>query len=364
MRLRVINLVDSVAPVNFGIWNAAIATAEALQANHEIHSELWYPEMEGFDPTVVKGAKVRTLPDTKIKTLKAILPELNPATDLIVSHGCWRYPTQWGNFLKKKGFHWVYTPHGMLEPWSMAHKAFKKRIYFALIEAPMARRADGIRAVGSPEKVNLGRFFKNVVLIPNGYTAPPSKAPKPEKPLRFLYLSRFHAKKRPFQLAQAWAQGSLANHPAVELVMAGPDEGEVAQIAQIFSSKDVRNAQVSGPVFGQDKSDLLGSSHFFVLPSLSEGFPTSVVEGMGEGLIPLISEGCNFPESFQAGLSIDTGTEPDTILKALETALGMPEAEREFLSNRCRKFSVTNYSIEAVARHLAFWYASILKIQS
>lgn len=145
--------------------------------------------------------------------------------------------------------------------------------------------------------------------------------------------------------------------------MAGPDEGEGGQIRSYFSDNGIRNAVVSGPVFGEEKSDLLTSSHFFILPSLSEGFPTSVVEGMGEGLIPLISEGCNFPESFQAGLSIDTGTEVDTIGKALETASKISQAERDFLSNRCRKFSVTNYSIEAVARHLAFWYASILKIQ-
>ncbi len=355
---------SSIQEVNFGIWNAAISTAEALKANHDIHSELWYPALEGFDPSVINGAEVRALPDRSIKTLNALLGQLNPATDLIVSHGCWRHPSRWGNHLKKKGFHWVYTPHGMLEPWSMAHKAFKKKVYFSLIEAPTARRADGIRAVGSPERDNLHRFFRNVILIPNGYTAPPARVSKPDSPVRFLYLSRFHAKKRPFQLAQAWAQSSLANNPAYELVMAGPDEGEVALIGQIFKEKGIRNAHVSGPVFGQEKSDLLASSHFFVLPSLSEGFPTSVVEGMGEGLIPLISEGCNFPESFQAGLSIDTGTEVDTIVKALETAAGIGPPEREFLSNRCRKFSVTNYSIEAVARHLAFWYASILKLPS
>lgn len=367
MRLRVINLVDSLARVNYGIWNAAVNTAPALAQNHDVVSELWFPAATlDAEVELPESLTVRKLPNTKIRTLKALVEEagLNPETDIIVSHGAWRYPTKWASWLRSHGFRWVYVPHGMLEPWSMSQRALLKRIYYYFVEGPKTRRAAGVRAVGQPERANLLKRYRSVVFIPNGHTSRASNFVRPQQPIQFLYLARLHAKKRPTQLAEAWLNSPLSKDPAFRLVMAGPDEGETVHIRKLLAARPSENLILSDGVYGQEKVQLLRQSHFFVLPSLSEGFPTAVVEAMSEGLIPLITTGCNFPEAFQAGLAINTGTDPANIRKAIEEAASLLPARRNELQNRCRQFAVSQYSLEVVARHQAFWYSALLGLHA
>lgn len=367
MRLRVINIVDSLARVNYGIWNAATNTAPALARNHDVVSELWFPAatLEG-DVELPAEVTVRKLPNTKTRTLKALIEEagLDPERDIIVTHGCWRYPTRWGAWLRSRGFRWVFVPHGMLEPWSMRQKALLKRLYFYFTEGPRTRRAAGIRAVGQPERQNLLRRYRSVIFIPNGHSARPSNFVRPQQPIQFVYLARFHAKKRPVQLAQAWLESPLSQDPAFRLVMAGPEEGERAAILKLPGAQACANLVVTEGVYGEEKERLLRQSHFFVLPSLSEGFPTAVVEAMSEGLVPLISVGCNFPDAFTQGLALDSGTEVATIRKAIEEAASIMPNRRAELANRCRQFAVSHYSLEVVARHQAFWYSALLGLHA
>jgi glycosyltransferase involved in cell wall biosynthesis len=368
LRFRVINLVDSLTRLNFGIWNAAINTAPLLAQNHSVGSQLWYPAESAEEVTLPNGVESVPLKGTSLSVLRDMAKRLNPATDIIVTHGAWRYPTRWGAWLRRKGFRWVYVPHGMLEPWSLTQKAAKKAVYWRLIEGPLTKKAAGIRAVGQPERTNLLMRYRSVIFIPNGHSARVVNFVRPIKPVQYLFLSRFHPKKRVSQLVEAWLNSTLAGDPAYRLLLAGPDEGELKRIQLLLEAESKSgkssNVVVSEPVYGLAKEQLLRGSHFFCLPSLSEGFPTSVVEALSEGLIPLISRGCNFPEAFEQGIATDTGTELATIQKALESAAALNNTQRQEVSNRGRQFAVTNYSLEVVARHQAFWYAALLGLHS
>jgi len=367
MRLRVINIVDSLSRVNFGIWNAAINTAPLLQENHDVVSEIWYPDKTlDHDVPLPGNVIARALPNTKIKTLRALVEAagLQPDQDIIVTHGAWRYPTQWGAWLREHGFRWVYTPHGMLEPWSMNQKALLKSLYFTWVEGPKSRRAGGVRAVGQPERQNLLQKYRSVVFIPNGHTPRATNFVRPQETIQYLYLARLHPKKRPLQLVEAWLSSPLSQDPAFRLVLAGPDEGVRTSIDKLLAAKPSSNLLLIDGVYGDEKERLLRQSHFFILPSLSEGFPTSVVEAMSEGLIPLISQGCNFPDAFQKGLALDSGTEVASIRKIIEEAASIPPTKRNEHQNRCRQYALATYSLEVVARHQAFWYSSILGLMA
>jgi|GEM_PF-708281 len=364
MRFRVINIVDSFAKVNFGIWNAAVNTAPLLAQNHELVTELWYPaQTQDHDIELMAEIIERPLPETSLKQLRLLVKEagLQPATDIIVTHGAWRYPTRWGAWLRSQGFKWVYTPHGMLEPWSMNQKALLKSFYFTSIEGPKSRKASGVRAVGKPERENLLEHYKRVVFIPNGHSPKPSNFARPQEPIQFVYLARFHPKKRPLQLVQAWLASPLSQDIGFRLVMAGPDEENTrAGLEKLITDAGCTSLVVQDPVYGAEKVKLLRQSHFFILPSLSEGFPTSVIEAMSEGLIPLLSQGCNFPDVFEHKLALDSGTHPPTIQKAIEEAASIAPARRAEWQNRCLKYALANYSLEVVARHQAFWYGTLL----
>ena len=44
--MHIINLIDNLGRVNFGIWNAAVATAPMLQSDFGCSSHAWFPALD------------------------------------------------------------------------------------------------------------------------------------------------------------------------------------------------------------------------------------------------------------------------------------------------------------------------------
>lgn len=316
--LRLINIVDSLAKVNFGVWNAAVSMHAILEQQHGIKPEVWHPavgekDRHEIDPETAKSLYPTVIDSASASTLNRLIDqrELDPANTIIQTHGVWQYPTAWGNRLSKLGFKWVYCPHGMLEPWCFSQKWLKKKLFFRFVESRRVQAADVIRAVGLPEQNNLKTLFqhKNVELIPNGVSLPIDERGVPaakDKKNIFLFLGRLHAKKGIVPLVNAFHKASWDDGEKPELIIAGPDQGELEKIQPLLDQSP--NIEYIGPVYGEAKSKLLNEAKFFVLPSFSEGFPSSTIEAINHGMVPLISDGCNFPELFERGLGIKVGT--------------------------------------------------------
>jgi glycosyltransferase involved in cell wall biosynthesis len=365
--MRLINLVDRLDRVNFGIWNAAISTAKELRDQHGMISEIWYPEQtREADEADLNGAIPRGLDDlgTDGFTRAVAAAGLNPEEDLIISHGCWQYPSRWGRRLGKMGFAWVAVPHGMLESWSVSQKRLRKAVYYRLFERPALKQADRIRAVGKPEYVRLReQFADRTVWIPNGVRSLPGVEQKDFDPSRrvFLFMARLHHKKGIMALLEAWKSSTLATDPGCQLKIAGPDDGELAAVKAFLGKHDrIRNITYLGPIYGKEKERLLQDSQFYVLPSHSEGFPTSVLEAMQHGLVPIISPGCNFPDVFEHALGFRVEPEPETIRIGLERAAGLDAPEYNELSLGGRQFIENQYTYGMIAGQQAELYRSIM----
>jgi glycosyltransferase involved in cell wall biosynthesis len=267
-------------------------------------------------------------------------------------------PTRIGIKLKNKGFPWVYVPHGMLEPWSLSQKWYIKYPYFWLFEKKWSLQANLVRAVSQPEGINLQKIYPHVVYIPNG-NKPPQNLPSKiwnVRPLNFLFLGRLHKKKGLIPLVKSWKLSKLNNDPNYQLIIAGPDDGLLHQLSNELKSSN--NILYVGPVFGQAKEQLLKNSHFFLLPSYSEGFPTSVVEAMQYGLIPVISEGCNFPEVFANQLAFKAEPNINSIKNALELVVATQNIA--LIADKCQKFATEQFSIEHIADLQYQCYSSLL----
>ena len=365
--MRIINIVDRLDRVNFGIWNAAIATAGELRDRFGVVSEIWFPEAtREAEEDELNGAFARGLErlDSKELVKTAELAGLNPEADIIVSHGCWQYPTRWGRRLKGMGFAWMAVPHGMLEQWSVSQKRIRKWLYFHGFEKPSLRRADKIRAVGRPELDSLKEVFKkDLVWMPNGVPSNREKGAL-EKPLQrtILFMARLHHKKGVVPMLEGWKESKLCNREGYTLKIAGPDDGELGNLQHFLKTNShVANIEYLGPVYGEEKETLLRNSHFYLLPSHSEGFPTSVLEAMLNGLVPLISSGCNFPDVFQENLGIKVKPEADSIQSAMDQVLSMDQASFEMQSTRARDYIENNYTYEILAARQHDFYKRLLK---
>lgn len=351
--MLVVNIVDRIDMVNFGIWNAATATAPILNAKYGVISQLWFPRTTDPIPQDLPGM-IDLFPIDNPDDLPSL-----PSDTIVVTHGCWRLPTRLGYRLKKKGYPWMFVPHGMLEPWSMSQKWYLKFPYYWLFEKPQSTHADVVRAVSLPEKLNLQRIYSHVIHIPNGNFPPKNILAKnwTSSPLNFLFLARLHKKKGLIPLLRSWKRSSLNNNPAFRLIIAGPDDGLLGWLKNQLPGTS--NVSYIGPVFGEEKNQLLQQAHFFVLPSFSEGFPTSVVEAMQYGLIPIISEGCNFPEAFEQELAIKVLPE-ETHIKEILEHLTTNLNDLDHRSEKCRSFAQQYYSLEHIADLQYHYYQQLV----
>jgi glycosyltransferase involved in cell wall biosynthesis len=358
MQLRTIHIVSSLERINFGIWNAAMFAFEYLEQTHKVESHVWVPGKPGSNPIHPPGLKISWLGMSPLNaaTIDATLSknQHRPSDTIVITHGCWLLPTRLGHHLRQKGFLWIYVPHGMLEPWSMAQSSLKKRIFFNLVEKRLAKRSTRIRAVSKQERDNLSSTFqRSIDLVENGVPIPPASV-KTSSLKTFLFLGRLHHKKGILSLVKAWDY-SMKDRTDCRLIIAGPDQGELTKIKPYLSD----NAGYVGPVYGKEKQEILNESHYFVLPSLSEGFPVSVLEAMSYSVIPLISDGCNFPQVFDQKLGFRIEPDEVQIAHTLQAV-----ASRPFdgdVSGRNRQFVKENFSEKAIGDQLFRFYNSLLQ---
>lgn len=354
--MTVLHLISTLRSINFGVWNAALFGSSFLKEKHDVKTIAWITDAQ-TNTTQIPAVSIRFVgpkADPAIIDQAIAADKLDINDTVVVTHGCWLAPSRVGMKMKRKGFSLLYTPHGMLESWSLQQSAIKKRVYFSLFEKRIAMQADEIRAVSAIEGKNLEQLLKRKNHIIYNGTRIPAFPEKPPGVLKFLFMGRLHQKKGILPLAKAW-DSTYKDNPDIQLIIAGPDEGELPKIKAYISG----NVQYPGAVYGDDKKQLLRSAHYFMLPSFSEGFPSSVVEAMGYGAIPMISAGCNLPEVFENHLGYRIEPDEASISSALVRVGGAP-FDRE-LSVKNYEFARRNYSEEKIGQDLYDLYQKMLK---
>ena len=351
---KIIHIVNNLDKVNFGVWNASVFASSYLKKKYSLHTILLVcskKQKDNFhldDVTIIYVATLASFRDTFI-----LENQLDTSDCLFVSHGCWQMPTRIAYGFKKAGFKWIYTPHGMLEPWSLNQHKFKKLIYFKLFESRWTRKSDGLRAVSSTEKHNLNKLYDQPATVVENGVSSPEYLIKPSGIDHYLFMSRLHHKKGVLPLVKAWSKsfGSMYNK---KLIIAGPDDGELVNIEPYLTG----NIEYRGAVFGIEKMNLLNISHYFILPSLSEGFPTSVLEAMSYGLIPIISEGCNFPAVYAENIGYRVESNEEDISRILRFLSDKPFDKN--LSDKNRIYITQNFSEAITGDRLFKLYSSVI----
>jgi glycosyltransferase involved in cell wall biosynthesis len=84
-----------------------------------------------------------------------------------------------------------------------------------------------------------------------------------------------------------------------QLVIAGPtDSSDFYKIKLLIDKLGLRDCVVfTGLVTGDEKKELLNASNIFLMPSRYEGLSISLLEAMGTGLVPIVSNRCGLHKS-------------------------------------------------------------------
>ncbi len=286
------------------------------------------------------------------------------AFDADLSHaaGLWMYPSlaQRG-WARRTGRPFILSPHGMLDPWALRHSAWKKKLAAALFQRRHLEEAACLHALCDSEAAAIRACgLRNpVCVIPNGVDLPAPSEPVPAPWAArcpagkqvMLFLGRLHPKKGLPALLQAWAR---AGDPDWHLVVAGWDQGghraELESLARALRLD--RALTFLGPLHGPGKSAAYANARAFILPSLSEGLPMTVLEAWAHARPVLMTAACNLPEGFAAGAAERIDPAPEPMAGQLRQFFSRAPADLEGMGRRARALAASRFAWEHIASDL------------
>ena len=305
--------------------------------------------------------------------------------DLMHVHAIWQFQSKMvHNAHKRRNLPYLISPHGMLDPWALAHSKWKKRIASILYEAAHLRDAACLHALGQSEAASIRAYgLQNpICLIPNGVTLPellfPPSAGK--GPRTLLFLGRLHPKKGLVNALRAWSEvmghgSSVTGRDGWQFVIAGWDQGgHEAELKQLCGelglsfgtkheeqgTKNSEHIVFADPVFGEAKDALLRDADAFILPSFSEGLPMAVLEAWSYAIPVLMTDHCNLPEGFHASAAIRIGTDTAGIGEGLRKIFEMSARDRESMGVAGRTLVENRFTWDRVATQMKEVYAWML----
>ena len=288
--------------------------------------------------------------------------------DILHQHGIWmglsHTVASWGY---RNGKPVVISPRGMLDPWALAQARAKKRIAAFLYETRNLRQANVIHALNRAEAQAIRAYGLSapIALIPNG-TELPDLSPLPPPPnflqldgrRTLLYIGRLHDKKCPRQLIEAWI-AVCKDKPAHDwrLVVAGWGEPTYTRSLVSLAARAGLGDRLIllGPVYGGQKKSLFANADAFILPSLSEGLPVSVLEAWSYGLPVFMSHACNLPEGFSNGAALPVSCDPASLANDLRAFLSRDDLVK--IGSHGRRLVESRFTWEKVGRDFSDVYS-------
>lgn len=291
----------------------------------------------------------------------------NIETSLFHGNGMWDYPVHaMSKLARKKGIPYILSPHGMLEPWVLNVKKFKKKLGLRLFEYDDLMHASCIHATAKSEAESIRILgLKNpIAIIPNGidlseYVASQDELKKTERTI--LFLSRIHPKKGIELLIEAWSRvpASLKKNWKVRIVGNG-EESYINTLNQQINKKGLaEELAIEGPLFHEEKIIAFRDADLFVLPTYSENFGIVILEALASETPVITTKGAPWEElnSQHAGWWIEIGVDP--LVEALTEALKLTDSERRSMGLNGRTLVEANYSIQSVANKMLSLYSWI-----
>ncbi|MEU9415258.1 glycosyltransferase [Streptomyces sp. NPDC048272] len=241
----------------------------------------------------------------------------------------------------------VLQTHGMVDP---SGKLLAK-VLDAVAVRRLLRGADAVLYLTPHEREGLDAVvgppaLASAVRLVNG-TPAQEERPAPGGAPRVLYSARLQARKRPVDFVDA-APAVLAVHPDAQFVVAGPDEGELGAVrARIAALRLGDRFTVPGALSSAEVLTELRRAHVYVLPSVEEPFPMSVLEALSVGVPSVVTHSNGLARDIAAagaGRAVEPGPAgvADAVLALLDPAANATA------SVAARKLATESFSMDAV----------------
>jgi glycosyltransferase involved in cell wall biosynthesis len=257
---------------------------------------------------------------------------------------------------------WALVPyttqtHGMVTP----DRRVQARAIDQLLTVPVLKNAIARFVLTDVEKDAILKLLGSkydTVRLPNGIAVQEIVRPMTER-LDILFMARLHPRKRVLDFAHAAHNLILAGYTA-QFSVVGPDDGDLHHLQRFIEAHPAMRHQFryEGSIPHNDVIPRLAAAAIFVLPSVDEPFPMTLLEALSVGTPAICTMSCGVAKELaqdEAALVISPGAEPLTA--ALKELLHHAD-RRMSMSQRAQQTARTRFSMEAVVSLLLGTYKS------
>jgi len=324
------------------------------------------------------------------ESIGLIVRDINP--ELMHIHGIWGLDTHVAvSIARKNKIPYVMAPRGMLEPWSLNAKKWKKSLAMWLYQRRDLQGAVALHATALSEAKQFRRlgFKQPIIISPNGVCFPgnmPPRLRREDGKRMALFLSRIHPKKGLIELVEAWGRikgrigdkkldvtslqsggKSASDLQPLPLLnwhfeYAGPDyAGHLPEVQQRMRMLGVENDfSYLGALNDTEKWAAYKRADLFILPTYSENFGIVVAEALAAGVPVLTTRGTPWKVLCEEGCGwwIETGLE--SLIQTLPDVLEMSSEQLAAMGECGRRYAWKAFSWDAIAVEMKHAYEWIL----
>ena len=262
-----------------------------------------------------------------INGIKNVIIQLNEySPDVVIFHG--GYVIKFyilAFFLRKKKIPYVFVPHGGTSKYNIEKRKLLKTIVNILFTQHFVAKASGIIFLNENERNN--SIFRNKIkkygIVPNGINIPSQSNYSKDLslPIRYIFLSRIDIKYKGLDILLKAIEkccGENKNMNLEFIFYGGNNNIKIVDEFRKMINETDGPVSFQREVFGKQKEKVYAKANIYVLPSLSEGMPLSVLEALSYGCPCIVT-----PQTNMADLIIknDAGwvTDPniDSIAKSI-----------------------------------------------
>ncbi|MBD1541862.1 glycosyltransferase [Arthrobacter sp. IA7] len=346
-------------------------TRALLEANHEVTLVAGAMGYTGKLPEQFDGVPVRLFrahrPVPKLGFAGVFAPQLQgwlrsalKATDIVHIHmgrDLVTLPSAWMTAHHRVPY--VLQTHGMID----ASDRLLSKPLDRFLTLPALTAANSVLFLTEHERQALKEIapgLSNLQELHNGVPQARPTRSSENGAIEVLFLARLQERKRPLLFVEM-AKQLHTKFPAVRFVLVGPDEGEGGAVAAAIAEAGMKDAlSWEGAVSPEKAADRISRCSIYVLPSVDEPFPMSVLEAMSLGKPVVVTDTCGLASSIsgaKAGVVVGPGL-PE-LTAAVESLLANPTVLAE-MGNSALELSRRDYSMDQVVGQLCRTYTKAI----
>ena len=246
------------------------------------------------------------------------------------------------HYAKKHGIPYVLQAHGSVA--TLFQKGWLKRIFDVLWGHRILKDASKVIALTEAEREqykSMGVSEDKIEIVPNGidlseFDSLPQRGEFRRKyglndnQRIILYLARINKIKGPDLLAKSFAELSK-EVDNVKLVFVGPDGGYLPSLKKLVGELKISDKVLfTGPLYGEKKLEAYVDADVYVLPSVYETFPVSVLEACTCGTPVIVTDRCGIADVIDGQVGLVVTYDKNQLQDALQRVLSDDQMRQRF----------------------------------